>query len=78
MTLVNFAILVVCRVHIMAEHARSNAHCGRGVQAEAVGQLVEARTGAAADAALAGLTGGLASTIAAVRAAIIEVRTSHL
>ncbi len=42
-------------------------------QAEAVGQLVEARTGAAADAALAGLDGGLASTVSSVRAAVIQV-----
>ena len=39
-----------------------------------MGQLVEARTGAAADAALAGLGGGLASTVSSVRAAVIQVR----
>ncbi len=42
-------------------------------QAEAVSQLVEARTGAAADAALAGLSGGLAACVAAMRADAIDL-----
>ena len=36
-------------------------------QAESVAQLVDARTGAAADSALAGLSGGLAEAIASLR-----------
>lgn len=43
------------------------------LQAEAVSQLVNARTAAAADAALAGLSGGLASCVASVRAAAVDL-----
>lgn len=43
------------------------------LQAEAVSQLVNARTAAAADAALAGLSGGLALCVASVRAAAIDL-----
>jgi GTP-binding protein TrmE N-terminus len=46
------------------------------LQAEAVSQLVNARTAAAADAALAGLSGGLGSCVASVRAAVISVLVS--
>lgn len=42
-------------------------------QAEAVGQLITARTSAAADAALAGLSGGLAEVVSQARAEIIQV-----
>ena len=42
-------------------------------QAEAVSQLVEARTAAAADAALAGLSGGLAACVASLRADAIDL-----
>ena len=38
-----------------------------------MGQLIEARTATAADSALAGLSGGLASTVAAARADTIEL-----
>lgn len=47
-----------------------------GLQAEAVSQLVNARTAAAADAALAGLSGGLGSCVASVRAAVIDILVS--
>jgi hypothetical protein len=47
-----------------------------GLQAEAVSQLVNARTAAAADAALAGLSGGLGSCVASVRAAVIDALVS--
>lgn len=49
-----------------------------GLQAEAVSQLVNARTAAAADAALAGLSGGLGSCVSTVRAAVIDVLVSPI
>lgn len=46
-----------------------------GVQAESVAQLVEARTVAAADSALAGLAGGLGREVAEMRAECIDLLT---
>ena len=43
------------------------------MQAESVAQLVEARTGAAADSALAGLSGGLAAVISRLRGEAIDM-----
>jgi len=42
-------------------------------QAESVAELVAARTGAAADSALAGLSGGLAEAIRALRAELVDL-----
>ena len=43
------------------------------LQAESVAQLVEARTSAAADSALAGLSGGLTAAVAALRGEAIDL-----
>jgi hypothetical protein len=47
--------------------------CRCGLQAEAVSDLLQARTAAAADTALAGLRGGLGAVVADLRARVIAV-----
>ena len=64
----------------LAAHRRDAEQCATACtillcrwQAESVAELVSARTGAAADSALAGLSGGLAETITAFRAEVIDL-----